>query len=100
MRWRVTITADPGQVPRPPGGRGPGRLSGRHLLDQSYRKAVVERGVDDLQQESRGRALARVYDHHHRAHLFRSGTRISLGRLVDLEDVTNRDSVTPALVDE
>src|SRR5262249_29281621 len=96
MRCRVTITADPGQAHQ----RGPGGLSGRHLLDQPYGKTRLQRGVADLQQETGGGFFARVHDHHHGAHFFRCRARIQLGRFIYLEDVTNGDPVPTALVDE
>src|SRR5712664_963856 len=47
MRCRVTITAG---TNRTRAGRGPGRLSGGHLLDQAYGETSLEPGVHDLEQ--------------------------------------------------
>src|SRR5438067_10739020 len=47
MRCRVTITAGTNRT-RDSGG--PARLSGGHLLDQTYGKTAVEPGVHDLKQ--------------------------------------------------
>jgi len=41
-----------------------------------------------------------VHDHEYRAHLFRRGSRVALGRLVHLEDVAERDASAATLVDE
>src|SRR5437867_3328677 len=95
-RCRVTITPDTGQAHE----AGPGRLSGRHLLDQPYRQTPIQARMIDLQQESRRRALARVDDHHDRAHLFRGGPRVALCRFEHLEDIAERDAIAATLVDE
>src|SRR4051812_36572429 len=96
MRCRVTITPDTGQAH----DAGPGRLSGRHLLDQPYGHTPFDRGVGDLEQQARRGLLADVHDHHDRAYFFRGGSRIAEGRLEHLEDVPERDSVAATFVDE
>src|ERR1043166_3934849 len=99
MRWRVTITAETGRA-RTRWRRGPGRLSGGHLLDEPHRQAAVERRIHQLQQQTRGRPLARVHDHHDGADFLGGGTGVGSCRLVYLEDVAERHAVTFALVDE
>src|SRR6266581_4466436 len=96
-RCRVTITADTSRAHE---RRRPGRLSGGHLLDQPYWKTPFQPRVHDLDQQARCRVLARMHDHHHRAHLFRGGPRIACGGLVDLEDVAEGDAVAAASIDE
>src|SRR5436190_22768217 len=99
MRWRVTITADSGQAHQR-GRGGPGRRSGRHLFDQSYRQTIIQRGVVDSQQESCGGAIARMHDHQHAPNLFRCAARVIFYRLVHFENVADGDSVATAFVDE
>src|SRR6266849_4339492 len=96
MRCRVTITPDTGQAHE----AGPGRLSGRHLLDQPYRKTPIQTRMIDLQQQSCRRLLASVDDHHDRTHLFRGRARIALRWFEHLEDIAERDAIAATLVDE
>src|SRR6266853_602769 len=80
-RCRVRITASTSRAHR---RVGPGRLSGGHLLDQ----------------QAGGGVLTSVHDHHHRTHLFRCRSHITLGGMDDLEHITGGDAVAAALVDE
>src|SRR5580765_1402588 len=86
-RCRVTITANREPGPRRRAGGEPGLHSGRHLLDQSYRKTALEPGMRDLNEQTCGRVLARMHHHQHRANLLRGRTKILAGRLVGLEHV-------------
>src|SRR5436309_139196 len=95
-RCSVTITPDTGRAH----DIGPGRLSGRHLLDQPYRHTPFERRIHDLEQQTRGGLLTRVDDHEDRADFLRCRPRIPLCRLEYLEDVAQADAIAAALVDE
>src|SRR5439155_7551996 len=70
-RCSVTITPDTGRAH----DIGPGRLSGRHLLDQPYRHTPFERRIHDLEQQTRGGLLTRVDDHEDRADFLRCRPR-------------------------
>src|SRR6266513_347170 len=97
MRCRVTITTGTRSRAR---ARGPGRASGRHLLDQPNRKTHVETGMDDLDQKSRRRMVAGVNDHHHGAHFLRCRAQGPGRRPIDLEHIARRHAVGASLVDE
>src|SRR6266487_226365 len=96
-RCRVRITAG---TSRAHARGGPGRLSGGHLLDQSYRQTAVQPGVHDLDQQAGGGVLTRVHDQQDGAHLFRGRSLIALRRMDDLEDITGSDAVAAPLIDE
>src|SRR5256886_2144514 len=97
MRCRVTITTGTRSRARE---RGPGRSSGRHLLDQPNRKTRAETGMDDLDQKSRRRMVAGVNDHHHGAHFLRRRAQGPGRRPIDLEHIARRHAVGASLVDE
>src|SRR5260370_4859162 len=66
-RCRVIITAG---TSRAHARGGPGRLSGGHLLDQSYRQTAVQPRVPYLDQQAGGPVVNRLPDPHHHPHPF------------------------------
>src|SRR2546427_6957552 len=77
-----------------------GDRSGRHLPDEPHRHARNEFGVADIQDQPRGRVIARVHDLKH--HLHRLGRRAgdSTGRSEHFEDVAGSHSLGTSPYDD
>src|SRR5207302_104489 len=92
---------------RPPGGKAPaplpaaaGRRSGRHLPDEPHRHAGNEFGVADIQDQPRGRVIARVHDLEHHLHLLGRRARDPRRRSVHFKYVPGGHTFRPSPIDE
>src|SRR3989454_64222 len=77
-----------------------GRRSGRHLPDEPHRHAGNEFGVADIQDQPRGRVIARVHDLEHHLHLLGRRARDPGRRPEHFEHVPGRHTLRPSPIDE
>src|SRR5437764_3048912 len=77
-----------------------GGRSGRHLPDEPHRHAGNEFGVADIQDQPRGRVIARVHDLEHHLHLLGRRTRDPRRRPEHFEHVPGRHTIRPSPIDE
>src|SRR3989442_1670181 len=95
--WGTRTTGRKAPAPRDTvaGGR-----SGRHLPDEPHRHARNEFGVADIQDQPRGRVIARVHDLEHHLHLLGRRARHSRRRSEHLEHVARDHAFRTSPIDE
>src|SRR6184192_4486727 len=77
-----------------------GGRSGRHLPDEPHRHARNEFGVADIQDQPRGRVIARMHDLEHHLHLLGRRARDSRRRSVHFKYVPGGHTFRPSPIDE
>src|SRR2546426_6817787 len=77
-----------------------GGRSGRHLPDEPHRHARNEFGVTDIEDQPRGRVIARVHDLEHHLHLLGRRAGDSTGRSEHFEDVARSHTLRTSPIDE
>src|SRR6266480_3428935 len=83
-----------------PRERGAGGRSGRHLPDEPHRHARNEFGVADIQDQPRGRVIARVHDLEHHLHLLGRRARDPRRRSEHFKYVPGGHTFRPSPIDE
>src|SRR5439155_1342598 len=77
-----------------------GGRSGRHLPDEPHRHARNEFGVADIQDQPRGRVIARMHDLEHHLHLLGRRARDPRCRSVHFKYVPGGHTFRPSPIDE
>src|SRR5438876_2189730 len=77
-----------------------GGRSGRHLPDEPHRHARNEFGVADIQDQPRGRVIARVHDLEHHLHLLGRRARHPRRRSEHFKYVAGRHTLRTSPIDE
>src|SRR5438128_7434490 len=77
-----------------------GGRSGRHLPDEPHRHARNEFGVADIQDQPRGRVIARVHDLEHHLHLLGRRARHPRRRSEHFEHVAGNHAFRTSPIDE